>query len=194
MDRKVRIKNYTMKRKFHKDCILKKIKSRYFKYFANKHIKIFIEKLNNKKLFNEFFEFHRIEDFVIEDITLKRNYEWDFINKSAFDLFHDYSNSFKNKPIYNMYKNEKEKFNQLIDCLGLESLTKIIVLKTTSEVFDHIINDNKLFNYFLDKVKTDIARKVSDRIYLDYYITLFKKTLTNFIGYYEKPIETTIVE
>ena len=90
-----KLKRLSKKRKYNKDCILKKIKSRFFKFLINPYMQKFTMYINKEIIqFNSRslpINFITLKDYFIKDITLKRNAEWDFMNKSILEMFYEHS-------------------------------------------------------------------------------------------------------
>jgi len=171
------------KRKFNKDCILKKIKSRFFKYFINKHMINFVTYIHHQKIykFKDNIIFHRLDDYFVKDVTIKRNTEWGFINKSPFQLFHDYS-GMRLKEIYDIYNNNRTLFNDIIK--NMEGLTAFVLFEPFSTVFNGLMADPTSFEFLCEKVKVDLERKNTDSNNKDQYFSIFKDNVAGFINYY----------
>jgi len=180
--RKIRSKS-KKKRKFNKDCMLKKIKSRFIKLFINDHMKTFADYLNRQTVckFQEKIAFFRLNDYFVKDITKIRNNEWGLITKSAFQLFTDYSNM-PLKQVYNLYINNNSEFNKMI--ANLNETTKFRLFRPMSEVFDTIMQDQNSFTYFFNTVKKDLDKKNEDGDLKENYYLLFKDNVSNFTSYY----------
>ena len=173
------------KRKFNKDCILKKIKSRFFKYFINKHMLNFVNHVNNQKVhkFKSKICFSRLNDYFIKDITIKRNVEWGFVYKTPFELFFDYS-KINLEEINTIYRERLPIFKNIIK--NLDELTEFVLFKPFGEVFNTLMKKTKWFSYLFDKVKMDIENKNKDNNFKDMYFNIFTKYVNNFVHYYQK--------
>ena len=134
-----------------KDCIMKKVKSRFFKYFANKYMIIFANYLNNQLIypFDEKVFFYRLNNYFIKDATIKRHKEWKFVDKSILELFHDHSDM-KLKEIADIFIHDKEKAENKIRQI-IESTLKVPVLKYNRDMLDtlhfFVYNTHNLFMY-----------------------------------------------
>ena len=178
---KIRSARSKKKRKFNKDCILKKIKSRFFKYFINKHVGNFANFINRTREFNDRIKFQRLDDYFVKDVTIKRNFEWNFINKNCLELFNDYS-KMNLQNVYMLYKEDPIKFKSLLS--GLDPATEFIMVQSFSIVFNTLMSSKKNFDFFVEKVRIDLEKKNTDLNTKDYYFVLFKENVANFSKYY----------
>ena len=176
------------KRKFNKDCILKKVKSRFIKYFINDHMIKFTTFINNQQnhKFKSKLVFKRLDDYFIKDVTLKRNSEWNFINKSAFDLFNEYS-KMSIEEVYKFRWNNPSTFNLITK--DLDNLTQFVIFQPFGEVFNSLMNDDKFCSYFIEKVISDLDKKNHDKNAKDHYYDIFKENIKNFVKYFCKNLD-----
>jgi len=126
--------------------------------------------------------FHRLDDYFIKDITIKRNIDWNFINKCPFELFHNYS-CMKLNEVYNIYITNPTLFKEIIN--KLDDITKLAVLEPFSKVYNQILSIPESYEFFCQKVQMDLEKKNLDNNKENYY-NLFEDNLKNFIKYYEK--------
>ena len=185
------IKRLSKKRKFHKDSILKKIKSRFFKFFINNYMLkfcyILVDKDFNEKngyCFNRNnIIFHNLHESFIKDVTVKRNFEWDFITKNVFELFHNYSNMDLND-VHLAYINNPKAFKEAIK--KMDPLVESIIFEPFGAVFDKLLKIPDNYDSFLKQVLFDISKKVNDNFAREYYSKLFKEQVLNFVTHFNK--------
>ena len=177
-----REKRLQKKRKFHKDSILKKIKSRFFKFFINNHMINFIDYINKQTLhpFKRKLVFRKIKDVFIKDVTIKRNSDWNFINKTPFQIFYEFSDMELDE-VFDMFNNEL-KFNALIKNIG--GLTEFVLFQPFKIVFNNLMSNQKSLTYMLEKVCNDLINKKHSNSTKEYYSSIFKSNITNFVEYF----------
>jgi len=137
--------------------------------------------MNNTNEFSCNFEFQRLDDYFIKDVTIKRNSEWNFVNKSAFQLFNDFS-QMNLEPINNLLTTNYMKFKEVTKNLDKE--TEFILFQPFFVVFNSVICSAENFNCFIEKVKEDLEKKNSDVNTKEYYFGLFKSNVSNFVRYF----------
>ena len=162
---------------------MKKVKSRFFKYFANKYMIIFANYLNNQLIypFDEKVFFYRLNNYFIKDATIKRHKEWKFVDKSILELFHDHSDM-KLKEIADIFIHDKEKFKLITE--KLDNTTRFVVLEPFKDVFSNFLNDHELFKNFVNKVRLDLEKKNKDEEIRPHYYDIFQGNAKNFLDYY----------
>ena len=175
-------------RMLHKDCIMKKIKSRFFKFFANQYMINFANHMNTQKIYNlkEIIYFSKIKNYFLIYAKLQQHFDWKFVDKSIFEIFHDHSDTNLDQ-LYIIFTQNKELFDKLTN--GLDEITKFVLLQPFKVVFKKFLENQRLFDSFMGKMKEDIIKrkfkgKSSMQNFVDYYYFVFKKTLFKFIEYY----------
>ena len=168
-----------------KDCIMKKIKSRFFKFFANQYMIIFSNYINKNKqdLLQNNIYFKKINNYFLVYATIPKHHEWQFLDKTIFELFHEHSDM-NLIELHSRFINDKQTFLRLTN--GLDSVTKFVILNPLRIVFKKFIEDQVLLDSFLNKVKEDLTRRKLESIEgnTDCYYRTFKKSLFEFISYY----------
>ena len=167
---------------------MKKIKSRFFKFFANQYMIEFINYVNIQKFseLTEIIYFRKIQNYFLVYAKIKQHYDWKFVDKSILELFHDHSDTNLNE-LFSLYTQNRETFNILTK--DIDPITKFVILQPFKIVFKKFIENEQLLSNFLDKIKEDITkRRYKEKSpitkFTDTYYNVFKKTLYKFIDYY----------
>lgn len=163
---------------------MKKIKSRFFKFYVNKFIVNFCNYMNYQDVFhfNSKVFFSRLKNYFVKDATIKRHREWKLIDKSMLDIFFEYSDM-KLEEIYSIYKKNEDLFANIVKKLDKE--TKFVVLKSFKEVFNNFISNEDLLADFITTVRIDIAKKnKKDENFRNDYCLAFEYNIKSFIDYY----------
>lgn len=163
---------------------MKKIKSRFFKFFANQYMINFSNYINKQTAYKlDFIFFKRLKTYFLVYATIDKHKQWKFFEKSIFELFYDHSDM-NFKQLHNIFTNDPEKFTQLTD--GLDEVTKFVILQPLKIVYNKFLADKELQESFLEKVKEDIIKRKSlfsnDKV--NTYYEVFKTNLFYFVEYY----------
>jgi len=160
---------------------MKRIKSRFFKYFANNYMMDFIAYVNEQTniLLKEKIKYENLNGYFLKDATLKRHKEWDFINKTLFQMFNEHSNTNLTE-LVKLYVEDFNSFTLLLK--DIDYTIAYVVLTPFKEVYNQFINNNDLLENFLTNIKDfETKKKKSGSISSDTYVESFKNNMMNFI-------------
>jgi len=186
-------------RKFNKDCIMKKIKSRFFKFYINKYVVVFCNYMNFQTVYplQHKIYFSRLRNYFVKDATIKRHREWKLTEKSILEIFFEYSDM-KLGEVINLYKNNEELLSNILK--RLDKNTKFIMLQPFKDVFNSFIENKELLQEFISTVKKDIQKKKKkDDLFKDDYCLAYEYNIKEFINYYscnkeEEAVKETLKE
>jgi len=168
---------------------MKKIKSRFFKFFANQYMIKFANHINKQNIYRlkSHIFFKKIHNYFLVYATIKKHYDWKFLEKTIFELFYDHSDMKENlEELIQLYKNDPTTFNKLTE--GLDIVTKFVILEPFKKVYINFIHDNDLLNSFLEKVKVDLLKRNSliKPSNINLYYDVFKSNIFQFVDYYSE--------
>lgn len=170
-------------KKYNRDCILKKIKSRFFKFYINDYVLDFCNYLNKQKVF-EFKKkvyFFKLKSSFIKDVTLKNHKKNRFLNLNMMEIFNKYSDTQLEEQVQLRLSNP-ELFNKIF--IDLDPRTKFIMLNSFKNVFKEFINNKELYNNFLEDVSNDNVKDPKENIRSNAnYIKAFAYNMKRFIVY-----------
>ena len=170
---------------FNSDCIFKKIKSRFFKFFVNQYMIKFLNFIN-KNYCNENNQIflYKIKTYFLDYANIKKHKEWKFLEKSILELFNDHSDT-KLQWLVDIYTNDHMKFDKMMQ--NLDEITKFVVIEPFKVVFNRFINTRSLHTSFIEKVVEDLKKRMPHitQEEIDNYKNAFSKNLFNFVKYYD---------
>ena len=153
-----------------KDCIMKKIKFKFFKYFVNQYMINFVNFINSQKIYNlgEIIYFSKMENYFLLYANLQQNFDWNFLGKTIFELFHDHSDTNLDQ-LYILFTHNKELFNILTGFLDPD--TRFVILQPFKIVFNKFLESDQLINGFMANIKADlIGRKFRGKLFLRKFV------------------------
>ncbi len=173
-------------RKLHKDCIIGKIRTRFFKFFVNQYMITFANFMNSQKIItlSKNIYFIKLKKHFLVNSTVKQNKKWDFINKTIFELFIEHSDM-NLQEINEIMSKDKGTFNKLTE--KLDKTTVFVIFKPIKEVYQKFLENKTLVEGFLGKVKIDLdERNQNTKEFEQEYFKKFEDCTLNFINYYLK--------
>ena len=173
------------------DCLMKKIKSRFFKYFANQYMIKFVNYYNeHKNSSQEKLFYGKIHNYFLVYATIQKHYEWNLLNKSIFEIFYDHS-SMKLNELFNLFVRDRETFDDMFR--NLDEITKFVILQPFKVVFERFTQDEELIASFIKKMKDDlIKRKPYVQNEIICYCDRFKENIFKFVQYYTNNSQVVI--
>ena len=143
----------------------------------------FIEFMNNQTVYElkKKLVYKKINDYFIKDVTLKRNLEWDFVNKTPFELFHQFSESHLDE-LASLLTNNPLQFKDVIK--NLDSITEFVLFQPYNIVFTKIMSDTNSLKIMLDNVSLEHNINSNLDNTRAYYQSIFKSCITSFVEYF----------